>query len=211
MIIDYCDGAACRNALPEIKYKYTHVPQSQNPSCPLTHLQGSFLSALWKLIKDVIINPHHRMHYNCILCVFVLECIESKFYVSTWSRCPGKAWTDLSGRGQRVQFVPGYRPMLSPVSLLGATLPETWWNLGLDWAWRYKETGMSRGNKLDLSTNIFSAFFNYQHDIISIVPWLVGEPAYVTCSLNVAKQVLVNESQRKTELLKPYWTSLPFL
>ncbi|KAF8816052.1 cytochrome P450 [Phlegmacium glaucopus] len=94
-----------------------------------------------------------------------------------------------------VQFMPGYRPMLAPTSLPGAMFPESWWNLGGNWAYRFRKT----------------AFFNYQHDIISIVPWLVGEPSYATCSLDVARQVMLNENQRQSELLKPERFSLPFL
>ena len=52
-----------------------------------------------------------------------------------------------------------------------------------------------------------SVFFNYHHDIISIVPWLIGPPAYVACSLDVAKQLLANETQEQTELSR---TSLFF-
>ena len=31
--------------------------------------------------------------------------------------------------------------MLAPTSLVGAMIPESWWNLGLDWTWEYRETG----------------------------------------------------------------------
>ncbi|KAF8816083.1 cytochrome P450 [Phlegmacium glaucopus] len=85
--------------------------------------------------------------------------------------------------------------MLSPTSIPGVIFPESWWNLGLNWTWKLRKT----------------AFFSYQHDIISVVPWLVGEPSYVTCSLDVAKQLMVNENQRQAELLKPKRFSLPFL
>jgi hypothetical protein len=60
-------------------------------------------------------------------------------------------------------------------------------------------------------TFLATAFFNYQRDIIAIVPWLVGEPAYVTCSLDVAKQLMAGESQKRPELLKSRRFSLPFL
>ena len=63
---------------------------------------------------------------------------------------------------------------------------------------------------IDMFNNLVSAFFSYHHDMISIVPWLIGPPAYVTCSLDVAKQLMANETQERTELSKPYWDSLPF-
>ena len=46
-----------------------------------------------------------------------------------------------------------------------------------------------------------AAFFNFTHDIISIVPVLTGTASYYTCSLDILKQLLGNET--KTHLVKP--------
>lgn len=45
------------------------------------------------------------------------------------------------------------------------------------------------------------AYFNYTHDIITMIPWLSGDPAYYTCSLDVAQQLWGNEN--KQLLIKP--------
>ena len=41
---------------------------------------------------------------------------------------------------------------------------------------------------------------NYQHDLISMVPLIFGSPCYYTCSMDVGKQLLINEN--KTHLAK---------
>ncbi|KDR68944.1 hypothetical protein GALMADRAFT_160726 [Galerina marginata CBS 339.88] len=79
-----------------------------------------------------------------------------------------------------VQNVPGYRPLFSPFTLLGAMLPMTWWNLSSTWSWKLRKT----------------AYFNYSHDVISVVPLIRGPPSYHTCSLDVAQQLLGSEGQR---------------
>ncbi|KAF9522906.1 cytochrome P450 [Crepidotus variabilis] len=84
-----------------------------------------------------------------------------------------------------MEYLPGYRPMLAPLTLFGAALPSSRWNLGLNWSWIMRST----------------AFFNYSHDVISMVPWLHGEPAYYTCSAEVAQQLIGNEGQRP--LIRP--------
>ena len=42
-----------------------------------------------------------------------------------------------------VNFVPGYRPLFSPLTVLGSIIPATWWNLGVNWGWDLRKTGRS--------------------------------------------------------------------
>jgi len=81
----------------------------------------------------------------------------------------------------------GYRKILAPTSVLGATFPPSSWNLGRNWAWIHRKT----------------AYYNHTHDIISIVPWPIigGMASFYTCSVDVLKQLLGNES--RTRLVKP--------
>ncbi|KAJ3711211.1 hypothetical protein C8R42DRAFT_728821 [Lentinula raphanica] len=73
-----------------------------------------------------------------------------------------------------VNFMPGYRPLLSPLSPFGMLLPNSSsLNPGSTWYWHMRA----------------SSYFNKTHDIISIVP-LLGSASYYTCSLDVMKQVL---------------------
>ncbi|KAF8526648.1 cytochrome P450, partial [Hysterangium stoloniferum] len=81
--------------------------------------------------------------------------------------------------------LPGYRPLFSPVALPGAAIPRTSWNLGHYWQWEDR----------------FTSYFNYTHDVISIVPALIGVPYYYTSSLEVLRQVLGNEA--KLRMFKP--------
>ena len=41
---------------------------------------------------------------------------------------------------QRVNYMPGFRPLFSPLSLFGAIIPSTWWNPGLNWSWNQRRT-----------------------------------------------------------------------
>ena len=56
---------------------------------------------------------------------------------------------------------------------------------------------------------MLAGFFKHTHDIITMVPLLHGQPAYITCSLEVMKQLLGNEGQR--HLPKPQSFTEPFL
>ncbi|KAF8965813.1 cytochrome P450, partial [Flammula alnicola] len=84
-----------------------------------------------------------------------------------------------------LNYTPGFKPLFSPVSIPGVVLPHSWWNPGYIWAWKEKQT----------------AFFNYSHDLISMVPLVLGDAYYYTCSIDVLKQLLGNEG--KVQLLKP--------
>ena len=55
---------------------------------------------------------------------------------------------------------------------------------------------------------MLAGFFKHSHDIITVVPLLHGQPAYITCSLEVMKQLLGNEGQR--HLPKPESFTEPF-
>ncbi|KAJ3513193.1 hypothetical protein NLJ89_g3084 [Agrocybe chaxingu] len=94
---------------------------------------------------------------------------------------------------REVRYVPGYRSMFSPLSLLGAVLPYSWFNYGRNWYWIMKDT----------------AFFKYTHDMITIVPWVSGDPAYFTCSPEVTQQLLGNEGQ--VQLVRPPMLGSPLL
>ncbi|TFK32095.1 cytochrome P450 [Crucibulum laeve] len=92
-----------------------------------------------------------------------------------------------------VEHTPGFRPLFSPITIMGAALPRSSWNPGQMWQWDERET----------------AYFNHSHDVISMVPILAGKPYYYTCSGEVLKQVLGNES--KLHLAKPQEMTLASL
>ncbi|KAF9552735.1 cytochrome P450 [Agrocybe pediades] len=121
---------------------------------------------------------------------FVLHNMDGILAVSACTVALYWAYTFLRGL-QAVHYVPGYRPMFSPLTLFGAILPMTWWNLGLNWTWKYRKT----------------AYFDHKHDVISMVPWLHGQPSFYICSLDVTKQLLSDE----TRMYKPRELSVPLL
>ncbi|KAJ7749807.1 hypothetical protein DFH07DRAFT_942008 [Mycena maculata] len=92
-----------------------------------------------------------------------------------------------------VNFEPGMRPLFSPLGLFGAVIPTCSWNPGLKWVWEWRKTN----------------FGNYQYDVVSMVPLIFEEPYFYTCSVDVLKQLLNNES--KTRLVKPPWLTAPLL
>ncbi|KAJ7446632.1 cytochrome P450, partial [Mycena latifolia] len=79
----------------------------------------------------------------------------------------------------------GYRPLLDPHSLPGNVIPANWWHPGFMWPWIQRK----------------HAHFNHTHDLTTLVPLLLGNGAYFAASVDVAKQVWVNEA--KTHLVKP--------
>ncbi|KAI0319906.1 cytochrome P450 [Amylostereum chailletii] len=85
-----------------------------------------------------------------------------------------------------VNGIPGLRPLVTPLSPFGAILPNNPLNPGNKWSWTSRRT----------------AYFNYTHDIISIVPILPSDPCYYTCSFDVMKQIFGNDSRLHT--VKPY-------
>ncbi|KAJ6447909.1 cytochrome P450 [Mycena vitilis] len=85
----------------------------------------------------------------------------------------------------RVNYIPGIRPLFAPMSLFGAAFGTRWWNPGLNWAWEWRKT----------------AFFNHTHDVISVVPVLSGGSSVCIGSMDVARQILSAEG--KTLMFKP--------
>ncbi|KAG6901481.1 hypothetical protein C0995_011343 [Termitomyces sp. Mi166 len=82
--------------------------------------------------------------------------------------------------------VRGYRPLISPTSTFSALLPRIRsLNPGITWQWDERRT----------------AYFNHSHDVISIIPILLGKPYFFTCSVDVLRQVLGNDI--KNHLTKP--------
>ncbi|KAJ6517309.1 cytochrome P450 [Mycena vitilis] len=92
-----------------------------------------------------------------------------------------------------VDYEPGMRPLFSPLGLFGAVIPTCWLNPGLKWVWEWRE----------------SNFRYHQYDVVSMVPLIFGDAFFYTCSVDVVKQLLVNES--KTRLIKPGWLTAPLL
>ena len=56
-----------------------------------------------------------------------------------------------------------------------------------------------------------AGFFKHSHDIITIVPLLHGQPAYITCSLEVMKQLLGNEGHRHLPKPQSFTESLLYV
>ncbi|KAI6138270.1 cytochrome P450 [Pisolithus tinctorius] len=91
---------------------------------------------------------------------------------------------NFASKLKSVNYLPGMRPPFSPLGIFGVIIPTCWWNPGLNWSWDWRKTN----------------YFNYKHEVISIVPF-IGEPLYYTCSPSVVRQLLKDE--RKTGLIKP--------
>lgn len=43
---------------------------------------------------------------------------------------------------QSVNYMPGMRVPFSPLNILGAVLPCTWWNPSMEWCWKWRKTGL---------------------------------------------------------------------
>ncbi|KAI0323885.1 cytochrome P450 [Cubamyces sp. BRFM 1775] len=71
-------------------------------------------------------------------------------------------------------YLPGLRSFATPISILGASLPTGRFNPGLNWQWEWRKHVYAR----------------YGTETISSLPYLFGEPAIYTSSLEVARQVL---------------------
>ncbi|EAU83716.2 hypothetical protein CC1G_05620 [Coprinopsis cinerea okayama7 len=107
-----------------------------------------------------------------------LVCGLGAFIIGRWYR-------DL----QYLDFLPGYRQLFCPMSALGATLPSSSWNLGLDWYWQFRET----------------SYFNKEHDIVSIVPILSGPSFYAVGSWEVATQLLSLPKPKEYNIVFSIW------
>lgn len=130
---------------------------------------------------------------------------------SRFVRCYSTHYTRHSTSWQKVNYIPGYRLPFSPISTIGALLPTTWWNLGYNWSWVYRETCKSiipSAFTAVFISDVLShlAFFNFSRDVMSIVPVFVGTPTLYTCSVDVLKQLVGNEN--KLHLVKPLHMTL---
>ncbi|KAI0074855.1 cytochrome P450 [Panus rudis PR-1116 ss-1] len=101
-----------------------------------------------------------------------------------------KLWSGL----REVGYLPGLRIPFGMTSLVGAVIPSCWWNPGLNWSWEYRGTSRS--------------YFNYTHDVISSVPFLLGKAVYYVGSVEVAKQLLANEMKIPLEKPKEMFAAL---
>lgn len=90
-----------------------------------------------------------------------------------------------------LNYTPGMRVAFAPMSLLGAVIPTVWWNPGLEWSWLWRRTGILTKSPSEyiFLTAAWLAYMNHQHEIISVIPFLHGNPAYYVSSLNVLKQL----------------------
>ncbi|KAG2002311.1 614/534 cytochrome P450 [Coprinopsis cinerea AmutBmut pab1-1] len=76
-------------------------------------------------------------------------------------------------------FLPGYTPAFAPLSIPGAVLPASWWNLGIIWYWNKRKT----------------SYFNKTRDVMPIIPILGGKPILYVGHLDVAQQIVGREGQ----------------
>ncbi|KAF8890640.1 cytochrome P450 [Infundibulicybe gibba] len=97
------------------------------------------------------------------------------------------------GALKRVSYLQGPRPLFSPLHPLGVLIPTCSWNPGMDGFWRDRRT----------------AFFNFRHDVVALVPILFGRPLCFTSSADVMRQVLANET--RYEIPKPQELTLTSL
>ncbi|KIJ60055.1 hypothetical protein HYDPIDRAFT_161547 [Hydnomerulius pinastri MD-312] len=92
---------------------------------------------------------------------------------------------------QRFGFLAGYRPLFDPYSPPGNAIPTCWWNPGFLWPWIRRQT----------------AYFNHEHEVVSMIPLLAGGPSYLLSSVEASRQLLGSEG--KTQLIKsPEFTTV---
>lgn len=88
------------------------------------------------------------------------------------------------------------RVLFSPLSLLGAVLPTTWWNPGLRWCWEWRTSSLTLFPIIfDVILTINADYMSYTHEIISMVPVVLGSPAFYVGSLGAMKRLLEDESR----------------
>ncbi|KAI0656081.1 cytochrome P450 [Cubamyces menziesii] len=71
-------------------------------------------------------------------------------------------------------YLPGLRSLATPISVLGASFPTGRFNPGLNWQWQWRK----------------HAYARHGTETISSLPYLFGEPAIYTSSLEVARQIV---------------------
>ncbi|TFK37019.1 cytochrome P450 [Crucibulum laeve] len=74
-----------------------------------------------------------------------------------------------------VNFLPGKIVMFQPYAFPGQIFPTTWWNLGIDFVWKWRGC----------------LYEEFDNDTISIVPFLWGSPGIFTRNPEVARQFVL--------------------
>ncbi|KZS91953.1 cytochrome P450 [Sistotremastrum niveocremeum HHB9708] len=95
---------------------------------------------------------------------------------------------------KRIGHIPGFITTFGPMSIIGSTLPHTWWNAGLSFPWHDRDV-----------------YKRHQSEVISIIPLLWGAPVIYISSIEVAKQMMATnaafgkppEASRAIEILGP--------
>ncbi|KAF8981867.1 cytochrome P450 [Cyathus striatus] len=83
-------------------------------------------------------------------------------------------------RGTRaVGYLPGFKIPFQPIGFPGGAFKATWWNLGLEFVWKWRRTLYSRQGA----------------EAFSVVPFIFGDPAIITSNIDVAKQFLAGSSK----------------
>ena len=83
------------------------------------------------------------------------------------------------------------------MSAWGSILPTCRFNPGLNWQWEWRKDGtllrpLTRSSSLQIH---HSAYARFGTETISTVPYLFGDPAIYTCSLEVARQILSTQGE----------------
>ena len=95
---------------------------------------------------------------------------------------------------QQTGYLPGLRSLATPISLFGAAFPTGRLNPGMNWQWEWRKDGTphlplrSRLRSHDCVSSLVYA--RYGTETISALPWLFGEPAIYTSSIEVARQIV---------------------
>ncbi|PFH49865.1 hypothetical protein AMATHDRAFT_4487 [Amanita thiersii Skay4041] len=92
-----------------------------------------------------------------------------------------------------VGYLPGFRIPFQPTAAPGAILPTTRWNPGMFGPWKWRHW--------------FYKKFN--NETVSIVPFIMGEPALYTSNLDIARQVVAGG--HKSSFIKPISASRALL
>ncbi|KAF8997082.1 cytochrome P450 [Cyathus striatus] len=78
-----------------------------------------------------------------------------------------------------VGYLPGLTIPLQPIGFPGGAFKMTWWNLGFEFAWRWRKTFYSQRGV----------------ETVSLVPFIFGDPAIITSNIDVAKQFLAGSTK----------------
>ncbi|KAI0049196.1 cytochrome P450 [Auriscalpium vulgare] len=75
--------------------------------------------------------------------------------------------------------LPAWKVPFQPLAMPGAALPTTWWNPGIRWTWSLRA----------------SAYKELNTELIAMVPFMAGQTAVYTNSVEVARQVVAGGVQ----------------